>query len=77
MEEWRDRIAHVIYEEEEESIYLSLYEEKYKLLLFMLSATIEERDSIAEDLESLCRDFEGMRLARDMAEAEMRKVRDW
>ncbi|ERN10731.1 hypothetical protein AMTR_s00027p00118650, partial [Amborella trichopoda] len=90
MEEWRGRIAHVIGEEEEESILLSLYEEKYKVILRDVAAltdhgaslraerdsAIRERDSIAEDLESLRRDFEGMREARDMGEAEMRKAMD-
>ncbi|ERM97841.1 hypothetical protein AMTR_s00118p00111210 [Amborella trichopoda] len=112
MEEWRERTAHVIGEEEEESISMSLYEEKYRVVLRDMAAltdhgegmmrqlgtanlggnqfsgeevaslrakrdsTIEERDLIAEDLESLHHDFEGMRGAKDMVEAEMRKARD-
>ncbi|ERN03612.1 hypothetical protein AMTR_s00042p00211290 [Amborella trichopoda] len=107
-----DRAARVIGEAEEGSIPLSLYEEKYKVVLRDVAAltdhgegmmrqlrtaclsrnqlsgekvtsllakcdsTIEEYDSIAEDLESLRRNFVGEREERVVAEVERDSMRD-
>ncbi|ERN18241.1 hypothetical protein AMTR_s00055p00086090 [Amborella trichopoda] len=83
MEEWRDRTAHVIGEgEEEESICLSLYEEKYRLRTAYLggdqfsgeevASLRAERDSTIEERDSIAKDLESLR--RDYE--GMREARD-
>ncbi|ERM98417.1 hypothetical protein AMTR_s00072p00102490 [Amborella trichopoda] len=50
MEEWRDRIAHVIGEVEEGSISLSLYEEKYKVVLRDVAALTNHGEGMMRQL---------------------------
>ncbi|ERN10414.1 hypothetical protein AMTR_s00026p00183780 [Amborella trichopoda] len=78
IDEWRDRTADVIGEEkEEESICLSLYDEKYRVVLRDVAALIDHGARFAcKDLESLCHNFEGMREARDMAEVEHDSIKN-
>ncbi|ERN09185.1 hypothetical protein AMTR_s00014p00240860 [Amborella trichopoda] len=53
MEEWTDMTAHVIgEEEEEESIYLSLYEEKYRVVLRDVAALIDHGEGMMRQLRT-------------------------
>ncbi|ERN00481.1 hypothetical protein AMTR_s00231p00020500 [Amborella trichopoda] len=52
IEQWRDRISHVIGEEEEESISLSLYEEKYKVILRDFAALTDHGEGMMRQLRT-------------------------
>ncbi|ERN10734.1 hypothetical protein AMTR_s00027p00133550 [Amborella trichopoda] len=76
IEEWSDRIAQVIGEEEDEGISLPQYEERgNRFSCTEHDLVAKERDLIVGDPESLQRDLEGMREVRDMAVAELERVR--
>ncbi|ERN09154.1 hypothetical protein AMTR_s00014p00219340 [Amborella trichopoda] len=86
MEEW-SMAARVIGEEEEEGISLSHYEDKYRTLLRDIAtltkhvaslrakrdSAIEERDSIAKDLEHLRQNFDRMVAEHDSLRDKMER----